>query len=383
MSILSRWFRRLKNRKRRRREVHREYMEVPEESYYGVVDSIDDPLSIKNHVVHICEQMIDISREIDDVRQEYERVTAYLNDIQIVEGLEGEQRKQLEEVATKITKLVKTRNDYLNAEQKISDETFNQMEEMEAEIPNVIRRLKVNEADLETVKHDLNYLAAEKVEWSIIHQEREEEIALLRKHSITILFAFGGIAVYDGYSSDLSKTGDIVCSTGSSAGILFYGDTITYADGTVEQVEYEILPYPVFENGSKTAIQRGGGLMVAKTDEKKEYAACEFIKWLTAAEQNMKFVDETGYLPVTKKAFEDDMESHIETIENEKVKMMLTSVMSMYDSYTFFSAPTYSALDADSDAFETKLYDILSTDRDAFGKGETLSKEDALDKLRK
>ena len=193
----------------------------------------------------------------------------------------------------------------------------------------------------------------------------------------------GGIAVYDGYSSDLSKTGDIVCSTGSSAGILFYGDTITYADGTVEQVEYEILPYPVFENGSKTAIQRGGGLMVAKTDEKKEYAACEFIKWLTAAEQNMKFVDETGYLPVTKNAFENDMESHIETIENEKVKMMLTSVMSMYESYTFFSAPTYSALDADSDAFETKLYDIFSTDRDAFGKGETVSKEDALAKLRK
>ena len=190
MSILSRWFRRLKNRKRRRREVHREYMEVPEESYYGVVDSIDDPLSIKNHVVHICEQMIDISREIDDVRQEYERVTAYLNDIQIVEGLEGEQRKQLEDVATKITKLVKTRNDYLNAEQKISDETFNQMEEMEAEIPNVIRRLKVNEADLETVKHDLNYLASEKVEWSVVRQEREEEIALLRKHSVTIMFAF-------------------------------------------------------------------------------------------------------------------------------------------------------------------------------------------------
>ena len=193
----------------------------------------------------------------------------------------------------------------------------------------------------------------------------------------------GGIAVYDGYSSDLSKTGDIVCSTGSSAGILFYGDTITYADGTVEPVEYEILPYPVFENGSKTAIQRGGGLMVAKTDEKKEYAACEFIKWLTDAEQNMKFVDETGYLPVTKNAFENDMASHIETIENEKVKMMLTSVMSMYDSYTFFSAPTYSALDADSDAFETRLYDIFSADRDAFEKGETVSKEDALAKLRK
>ncbi len=193
----------------------------------------------------------------------------------------------------------------------------------------------------------------------------------------------GGIAVYDGYSSDLSKTGDIVCSTGSSAGILFYGDTITYKDGTVENVEYSILPYPVFENGSKTALQRGGGLMVAKTDEKKEYAACEFIKWLTAAKQNMKFVDETGYLPVTKQAFEQDMEAHLETVENAQVKKMLTSVMDMYDDYTFFTAPTYSSFDSDSSAFEEKLYNILSGDRDKFLDGETVSSADALANLKK
>ena len=193
----------------------------------------------------------------------------------------------------------------------------------------------------------------------------------------------GGIAVYDGYSSDLSKTGDIVCSTGSSAGILFYGDTITYTDGTVKNVEYDILPYPVFENGTKTALQRGGGLMVAKTDEKKEYAACEFIKWLTAAEQNMKFVDETGYLPVTKKAFEEDMGIHIEIIENEKVKMMLSSVMDMYDSYNFFSAPNYSNFDNDTKKFEDMLYSILSDDRDAFKNGKAVSAEDALAKLKK
>lgn len=206
MSILSRWFRRIKNRKKKR-TIHREYMEIPEDSYYGTVDSIEDPLSIKNHVVHICEQMIDISREIDDVRQEYDQITAYLNDIQIVEGLEGEQRKQLEDVATHISKLIKARNDYLNAEHKISDETFNQMEEMEAEIPNVIRRLKVNEADLETVKHDLNYLAAEKVEWSVVRQERKEEIALLRKHSGIIMLAFGGLAILTSILSIMMEWG--------------------------------------------------------------------------------------------------------------------------------------------------------------------------------
>ena len=182
-------------------------MERQEDSYYANIEAIEDPISIKKHVVNICEQMIDISREIDDVRQEYDQVTAYLNDIQIVEGLQGEQRKQLEEVATHITKLIKARNDYLNAEHKISDETFNQMEEMEAEIPNVIRRLKVNEADLETVKHDLNYLAAEKVEWSVIRQEREEEIALLRKHSMTLLFGFGGVAIMTAILSMMMEWG--------------------------------------------------------------------------------------------------------------------------------------------------------------------------------
>ena len=206
MSILSRWFRRIKNRKKKR-TIHREYMEIPEDSYYGTVESIEDPLSIKNHVVHICDQMIDISREIDDVRQEYDQITAYLNDIQIVEGLEGEQRKQLEDVATHISKLIKARNDYLNAEHKISDETFNQMEEMEAEIPNVIRRLQVNEADLETVKHDLNYLAAEKVEWSVVRQERKEEIALLRKHSGIIMLAFGGLAILTSILSIMMEWG--------------------------------------------------------------------------------------------------------------------------------------------------------------------------------
>lgn len=191
----------------------------------------------------------------------------------------------------------------------------------------------------------------------------------------------GGIAVYDGYSSDLSKTGDLVCSTGSSAGILFYGNTITYADGTVEEVEYSILPYPVFEDGEKTALQRGGGLMVAKSDEKKEYAAAEFIKWLTASEQNMKFVGETGYLPVTKQAFEKDMDSHLETLEDERIVKMLTSVLDMYKEYTFFFAPTYAAFDADSDEYEDTFKKILTDDREKHLNGESVSSEDSLAKL--
>ncbi len=191
----------------------------------------------------------------------------------------------------------------------------------------------------------------------------------------------GGFSIYDGYSSDLSKTGDLVCSTGSSAGILFYGDTITYTDGTVENVEYDILPYPVFENGEKIALQRGGGLMVAKSDEKKEYAAAEFIKWLTASAQNMRFVGETGYLPVTKLAFEIDLVPHLELLEDVRIKKMLTSVLSMYEDYEFFSAPTYASFDDDSAKYEKDFKALLTSEREKHINGIDIFPSDALNEF--
>lgn len=193
MSILSRWIDKL--RRKKRRYEPREYMEISDEDIYVNDVTFSDPQSIKKHVISLCEQMIEISRELDDVRQEYDRVTAYLNDIQIVEELGGDMRKQLDEVATQVTKLINVRNEYLNAEQKISDDTFNQMEEMEAELPDIIRRLKGNENDLETVKRDLNYLASEKIEWNVVRHEREEEVEQLRKFSVILLFSLGGIAI--------------------------------------------------------------------------------------------------------------------------------------------------------------------------------------------
>lgn len=193
----------------------------------------------------------------------------------------------------------------------------------------------------------------------------------------------GGFAVTDGYSSDLSKTGDLVCSTGSSAGILFYGDTITYTDGTVKPVEYSILPYPVFDGGTKTALQRGGGLMVSKTDEKTEYASALFIKWLTASGQNRKFISKTGYLPVTKQAFENDMTEYITSIEDARIKKMLTAVTAMYEEYTFFTAPNLSDFDAVSKGYEANFKDLLTKQRTAYLSGSSLSLEQALEQMRK
>lgn len=182
---------------------------------------------------------------------------------------------------------------------------------------------------------------------------------------------------------DLSKTGDLVCSTGSSAGILFYGDTITYPDNTVEQVAYSILPYSVFEGGTKTAIQRGGGLMVASNEEKKEYAAAVFIKWLTASEQNMRFISSTGYLPVTRQAFETDMDAHIASVEDARIKKMLVAVTSMYREYRFFTPPNFAAFDDIGKEYEKRFKTLLASRREAYLDGGDTGTETALAEIRK
>jgi multiple sugar transport system substrate-binding protein len=193
----------------------------------------------------------------------------------------------------------------------------------------------------------------------------------------------GGIAIYDGYSSDLSKTGDLVCSTGSSAGILFYGDTITYPDNRVEQVEYSILPYPVFKGGTKTAIQRGGGFMVAKTEEKREYAAVQFLKWLTAPAQNMRFIASTGYLPVTVQAFEQDMKIHMEGVEDTRIKKMLAAVNSMYENYSFFTPPIFEGFDNISKEYEKDFKALMTIERERYLNSGELSPGEAQKKMSK
>lgn len=155
----------------------------------------------------------------------------------------------------------------------------------------------------------------------------------------------GGYAIYDGYSSDLAKTGEIVCSTGSTAGILFYGNTITYPDNTTEEVDYEILPYPVFEGGEKVAIQRGGGMVITKSQEDREKAASVFIKWFTSVENNMRFISQTGYLPVTQEAYESGLEEEMFRTENENIQKLLMVALTMHKEYEFFVPPVFERYD--------------------------------------
>ena len=167
----------------------------------------------------------------------------------------------------------------------------------------------------------------------------------------------GYIAIYDGYGSDLIKTGNVVVSIGSTAGVLFYSDIVTYDDNITEAAEYLILPYPVIEGGKNIAIQRGGGMSIIKSNEAKEYAAGIFLKWFTNPKQNLRFVSSTGYLPVTKEALEMTVNEK-STVTDNKIKALLDTTNEMFEQYNFFYTPIIENFDELQDTFNQNMKDF-------------------------
>ncbi|MDD4171459.1 MAG: extracellular solute-binding protein [Syntrophomonas sp.] len=173
----------------------------------------------------------------------------------------------------------------------------------------------------------------------------------------------GQTAIFNGYATDLAKTGDIVCSTGSTAGVSFFSHTVTYADNTSEPVELDILPYPVFEGGKKAAMQRGGGMSVIKSTKEKEYLAGIFLKWFTSPENNLRFVSSTGYLPVTEEAFGEIMSQKIKDISDERIKKLLETSRIMQKEYEFYIPPLFDGIDELQKQYEGQLKEIATQSR--------------------
>ena len=137
------------------------------------------------------------------------------------------------------------------------------------------------------------------------------------------------------------KTAELISSIGSTAGIMYMRDYVTYENGEDEDIKTAIYPYPTFEGAQPTVIQRGTGIFgVRSDDEKKNEAIALFVKWITSKEQNLELVTEMGYLPVKKAAF-DELFDNIDTIKIPKHKLVYETVLQMYDDYTFLALPLY------------------------------------------
>lgn len=172
------WFK----RKKKQEEYLEEDVLIPEEP--------EMPKRPEDVIVDNCEQMIETAKDLEDKKSEYKVVTAYLNDIQLLEDLSEEEAADIKEAAENVVSLGNSRAELLKTEKKLTDVQYLQMEQNEADIPDAIKRLQASEDYQAAVERDMRYLETEKTKWMYNSEGIREEQESLRKLSIGIFSAF-------------------------------------------------------------------------------------------------------------------------------------------------------------------------------------------------
>ncbi len=178
-------------RRKRKAELERigqENGDISAEEILG--EDITDQKKIQSYITNSCREISEVSKELEEEKSEYRIVSDYLKDIQTLENIPEEDFLEIRSTAEHISGLNRKRDAFQNAEKKISDAQFMQMEQEESQIPDAIVRLRSNEDYQTAVKRDMNYLEGEKTEWHYNKYHLLRQQKLLKNMSFVLLFIF-------------------------------------------------------------------------------------------------------------------------------------------------------------------------------------------------
>lgn len=171
--------------------------EVTEETFeYESIDSYlakqaeRESNGSSDDVAYMCDQIVDATYQMEDLRVEYEMVTSYFTDIQLIEGLPRNVRKEITDIARKISFLENETSQFLHSDDRISDENFRLIQSLEKELTDIFGQLKeLEDMDLK-IKRDMKHLEAEKNSQEYLQDSIEHRQGKLR----IFMIVFGTIS---------------------------------------------------------------------------------------------------------------------------------------------------------------------------------------------
>ena len=137
-----------------------------------------------------CDQIVDATYQMEDLRAEYDMVTSYFTDIQTIEELPQSVKQEIMDIAQKIAYLEDETSQFLHSDDRISDENFRMIQGID-NLTEVFGQLKdLEDMDMK-IKRDLKSLEAEKNSQEYLQDSIEERQAKLRM----FLIGFGTVSV--------------------------------------------------------------------------------------------------------------------------------------------------------------------------------------------
>ena len=239
-----------RKRKKKEKAVEENFEEIRE---HLAEPESQDPEKVEHYAIDCCEQMIEISKELEDQKAEYRVVTSYLNDVEILENLPEEEQKELADIAQNVAQLNVSRDAFLNTSKKISDAQFAQMQQEGDEIPKAIKRLQSNETYQMTIKRDMTYLDGKKHQWTYHKEEMKRQKKFLKNaaYALTgmfVLVAIILITVQLGFNGDVGLAWTILVFAVAGAG--------AYISWKMQDCVYEIKQAEVNINGAIVLLNK-------------------------------------------------------------------------------------------------------------------------------
>lgn len=171
--------------------------EITEETFeYESIDSFlakrqkEEQTGQDEDITYKCDQIVDATYQMEDLRAEYDMVTSYFMDIQTIEELPPKVRQDIIDIANRIALLESETSAFLHSDDRISDENFRMLQGMEKDLGEIFGRLKELEDMDEKIKRDMKHLEAEKNSLEYTQEVIEEKQRRLR----SFLMGFGTVA---------------------------------------------------------------------------------------------------------------------------------------------------------------------------------------------
>lgn len=198
-----------------------------------------------------------------------------------------------------------------------------------------------------------------------LNTPKEELYRLWENYYVPIVKGYFG--AYGRFRSDDVKTGDILAYTGSTSSAMYFPDQVERDNGSYA-IDYAVMDAPIFEGGRHYAVQQGAGMVVSKSDQRREYASVEFLKWFTQAENNLQFGSVSGYLPVRKEANNvgqlDKVIAEKELSVAPKTYDCLSAIFTQMGEMTLYTNKSFRNGSAARKVLEYNLADQAAADRE-------------------
>ena len=154
---------------------------------------LDDPAQRREYVESCLQQIEDAQRELDALQAEYRVVTSHLRDMEEIDALPEEERREINRMALRVQENEDRRSEYKRRESNITEDVYERVERYGIDhIRTAARTMREAETYFAKVKSDLKRLFQE--HQAYLYRREELDNSVENAHRFTVI-ACGVLAV--------------------------------------------------------------------------------------------------------------------------------------------------------------------------------------------